>query len=88
MSTFPISPVNGEVVTVANVAYQYNSSNNSWRRVIGNITTLSVSGNTTTGNLLTGGYVSATGNITGNYIIGNGANGAGAIGRVRITFFG
>ena len=73
MAQFPIAPINGEIATVANVAYQYNSSTNAWRRVIGNISTLSVSGNTTTGNLLTGGYVSATGNITGSYIIGNGS---------------
>ena len=34
---------------------------------------LTVSGNTSSGNLLTAGLVSATGNITGNYIFGNGA---------------
>ena len=73
MSTFPIAPINGEIATVANVAYQYNTSTNAWRRVIGNISTLSVAGNTSTGNLLTGGYVTATGNITGSYIIGNGS---------------
>ena len=33
----------------------------------------STSGNVTGGNVLTGGYVSATGNITGSYIIGNGS---------------
>lgn len=33
----------------------------------------SVSGNITGGNLLTGGLISATGNITANYIIGNGS---------------
>ena len=40
---------------------------------VGTLTSLSVSGNTTTGNLLTGGIVSATGNVTGNYILGNGS---------------
>ena len=40
---------------------------------VGTLTSLSVSGNTTTGNMLTGGIVSATGNITGNYFIGNGS---------------
>ena len=34
---------------------------------------MTVSGNTSTGNLLTSGLVSATGNITGNYHIGNGS---------------
>ena len=40
---------------------------------IGVLTSLSVTGNTVTGNLNTGGQVSATGNVTGNYILGNGA---------------
>ena len=40
---------------------------------VGTLTTVSVSGNTTTGNLLTAGIVSATGNITGSYIFGNGS---------------
>ena len=40
---------------------------------VGTLTSVAVTGNTTTGNMLTGGVVSATGNITGNYIIGNGS---------------
>jgi hypothetical protein len=40
---------------------------------VGTLTSLSVSGNTQSGNLLTAGVVSATGNITGNYFIGNGS---------------
>ena len=40
---------------------------------IGTLASLSVTGNTTSGNLLTAGQVSATGNITGSYIIGNGS---------------
>ena len=40
---------------------------------VGVLTSLSVSGNTQSGNLLTAGVVSATGNITGNYFIGNGS---------------
>jgi len=34
---------------------------------------LTVSGNTSSGNLLTAGLVSAAGNVTGNYILGNGS---------------
>ena len=34
---------------------------------------ISVAGNAILGNMLTGGVVSATGNITGNYILGNGS---------------
>jgi len=40
---------------------------------VGVLTSLSVSGNTQSGNLLTAGVVSATGNISGNYFIGNGS---------------
>jgi len=36
-------------------------------------------GNITGGNILTGGAVSATGNVTGNYILGNGASLTGVI---------
>jgi len=40
---------------------------------VGTLSILSVAGNTTSGNLLTPGLLSATGNLTGNYILGNGA---------------
>jgi len=40
---------------------------------VGNLANLSVTGNATGGNVLTGGVISATGNVTGNYILGNGA---------------
>jgi hypothetical protein len=40
---------------------------------VGTLTALTVSGNTNSGNLRTAGLVSATGNITGNYIVGNGS---------------
>jgi hypothetical protein len=40
---------------------------------VGTLTTVAVSGNATAGNLLTTGQVSAIGNISGNYFIGNGA---------------
>jgi hypothetical protein len=40
---------------------------------VGTLTALSVSGNVTVGNVLTSGIVSATGNITGNYFVGNGS---------------
>jgi len=41
--------------------------------------TESVSGNITGGNVLTGGLISATGNVTGNYILGNGVSLTGVI---------
>ena len=40
---------------------------------VGNLANLNVTGNATSGNILTGGLLSATGNISGNYILGNGA---------------
>jgi hypothetical protein len=40
---------------------------------VGTLTSVSVSGNATAGNILTSGKISAVGNITGNYFIGNGA---------------
>ena len=41
---------------------------------VGTLTGLSVSGNVQGGNILTGGLISATGNITGAYFIGNGVS--------------
>ena len=46
---------------------------NSSLTQVGNLANLSVVGNTVSGNLLTAGVVSATGNISGNYFIGNGS---------------
>ena len=40
---------------------------------VGNLANLNVTGNAAVGNVLTGGVVSAAGNVTGNYILGNGA---------------
>lgn len=41
--------------------------------------TASITGNVTGGNILTGGLISATGNISGNYILGNGVSLTGVI---------
>ena len=40
---------------------------------VGTLGSLAVTGNATGGNILTGGIVSATGNISGNYFLGNGS---------------
>jgi hypothetical protein len=40
---------------------------------VGTLTSLSVTGNVTSGNILTSGVVSATGNVTGNFFVGNGS---------------
>jgi len=47
----------------ASAGFTFNSATNA----------VAVTGNTTSGNFLTAGYVSATGNVTGSYIIGSGA---------------
>ena len=80
---FPVSPVNGQIATVNGIIYSYASATNSWKKVTTSINNLTVTGNVTTGNVVTG-IVAATGNITaaniiasgniqGNYIIGNGS---------------
>jgi hypothetical protein len=74
----------GQVSATGNVTGNYFVGNGSQltgiqASEVGVLANLSVTGNTQTGNLLTGGLISAignirtTGNITGNYFIGNGA---------------
>jgi hypothetical protein len=63
MNNVPISLSAGNVLTVNGNAVLQNNSNS----------TISTTGNITSGNVLTGGIVSATGNVTGNYFIGNGS---------------
>jgi len=46
---------------------------------VGTLTSVAVTGNATAGNLLAGGVVSATGNVTGNYFIGNGSQLTGIV---------
>jgi hypothetical protein len=46
---------------------------------VGTLTSLTVTGNTQSGNVLTAGLVSATGNITGNFFIGNGSQLTGIV---------
>jgi hypothetical protein len=71
--------IGGNLVTAGNASAQYYVGNGRFLTGItatdvGNLTNLTVIGNTNTGNLLTGGIVSAVGNIkTSNYFIGNGA---------------
>ena len=65
---FPTSPTDGQTATVNNIVYTYNSANTSWTRSAGVFSDLTVAGNITAT-----GFVSAAGNVTGNYIIGNGS---------------
>ena len=70
---FPISPTDGQQNIVGNVTYQYSSADNSWTRIGGQVPTLSIAGNVSAGNIYSLGPVSAVGNVTGAYIIGNGS---------------
>ena len=58
---------------------------------VGVLTSLSVSGNTQSGNILTVGQVSATGNVAGNFFIGNGSQltgiAAGTYGNANVSDF-
>ena len=71
--SFPVSPTNGQIAVVNNVAYEYATANTSWTRVlsIANV----IQANVISANVLNVVQAfSITGNIaTGNYFIGNGA---------------
>ena len=68
---FPTSPTNGQTVVVNNITYQYANTTNSWSRLVS--TANVISANTVTASTHSGGLISVTGNITGNYFIGNGS---------------
>ena len=70
---FPSSPTNGQQATVGNVVYQYTTATNSWTRVLGSIDSFTAIGNITAGNVISLGVVEAAGNVSGNYVLGNGA---------------
>lgn len=59
---FPVAPANGNIATVNGINYQYSNTTNSWTVLQGNVANLYV----TT-------FISAGGNITGSYFIGNGS---------------
>jgi hypothetical protein len=70
---FPTSPTNGQTATVNGVVYTYNSTLTAW--TVGTEPGGNVSGNALniTGSASIGTTLSAVGNVTGNYILGNGA---------------
>lgn len=82
--TLKKSSVAGKVPATADLEYgelalNYTDGNLFYKNSSNVVTTIasnkaiSLSGNVTAGNILTGGTVSATGNIAGNYFIGNGS---------------
>ena len=64
---FPTSPTNGQTAIVNSVTYQYANSTNAWTRI------LSTANIITANTIAVNGNISAAGNVTGNYIFGNGS---------------
>ena len=83
-STANAVPVAGNLVA-GELAINFTDGNLFYKNA-GNVVTViasnqfsSVTGNVTGGNILTGGVISAVGNITGNYFIGNGSQLTGVV---------
>jgi hypothetical protein len=74
---FPVAPTNGQTAVVNNITYQFSNVGNTWTRILSTANIISanvVSANTLNiNNAFNAPSFSATGNITGNYFIGNGA---------------
>ena len=73
---FPTSPINGQQANINGITYTYSTSLTAWTvstSVSNSFVSISVTGNVNSGNLLATGLASVTGNITGNYFIGNGS---------------
>lgn len=86
---FPVSPTNGQVAVVNSISYQFSNVGNTWTRILStaNVITANV---LNANDSLTAAYISAVGNITGNYFIGNGAllTGISASGNANTIFNG
>jgi hypothetical protein len=70
---FPISPVNGQVTVVNQVSYQYSSATNSWTRILSTANIITANTIAVNGALTVGTTISAAGNVTGLYFLGNGS---------------
>lgn len=63
---FPTSPSNGQFVVINGINYQYSSSDNAWKRVPAGFdalaaNSLTITANTTSGNVIAGGFYFANG---------------------------
>ena len=67
--SWPTNPTNGQQTTQGNTLYQYNSTLGVWNKVQLTSPTFLTNGSTVT----VSGNISAPGNITGAYILGNGS---------------
>jgi hypothetical protein len=73
---FPTSPTNGQQANINGITYTYSSTLTAWTvstSVSNSFVSISVSGNVNSGNIVNTGLISSTGNVTGNYIFGNGS---------------
>lgn len=77
---WPTNPTNDQQVTINNVLYQYNAALGVWNKVqltsptfLANGSTVTVANNLTAPGNIVAATVSTTGNITGNFILGNGS---------------
>jgi hypothetical protein len=64
---FPVSPTNGQTAVVNNITYQFSNVGNTWTRI------LSTANIITANTVVSNGLISAVGNVSGNYILGNGS---------------
>jgi hypothetical protein len=71
MASFPTSPTNGQTTVVNGITYTYNSAQTAWIRT----------NSVPTGDLNVSGNITATGNMTANFFIGNGSQLTGIVTR-------
>lgn len=64
---FPVAPANGQTAVVNNITYQFSNVGNTWTRLVSTANVI------TANTIVSNGLISATGNVSGNYILGNGA---------------
>ena len=78
MALFPSNPSNGSTANVNGYQFTFDSTTNTWNRTqsfTGSlaVNTLNATSNANVGNIGTQGIITAAGNITGQYILGNGS---------------
>jgi hypothetical protein len=75
MALFPTSPTNGQTTVVNGITYTYNSAQTAWVRT----------GAAPTGDLTVVGNITATGNVSGAFILGNGSQLTGIVATTATT---
>jgi hypothetical protein len=73
---FPVSPTNGQQANINGITYTYSNVLTAWTvstSVSNTFVSINVSANVNSGNVLNIGIISSTGNVAGNFFIGNGS---------------